>query len=67
MITMELHIQKEKNATTYTTVQLHTPLSSGKKAVKNDIMTTAYHGIVKTYFIDITAPTQNVKILPNHV
>ncbi len=41
----------EKHTTVYPTVQLRTPTSRQGKAIKNDVMTTAYH---QWYHGDVT-------------
>ncbi len=58
LITIQLRTRViESHATAYPTLQLHIPTFRLEKAVKNDVMTTAYHDVMTTHFINIPAPT----------
>ncbi len=43
------------------------PTFRQEKAIKNDIMTNAYHDVVTTYFLDIPAPTPWFKLLKVYI
>ncbi len=48
---LQLRIQLIKRGTACPTVQLHVLTFRQGKAIKNDIMTTAYHDVVTTWYL----------------